>query len=141
MLTKLEKGDVVAIRNAAGETKQVTVLSVKPDYDQVGAFLRFDYIDHSEASPMRRTAYPKELLQILKKSPIKTLDPKAPRPGDMRKPQKVVIIDGRTYVERVTGEQGALPITEGVGPQVHQAVKAPAKPVQERIKKASVATK
>jgi hypothetical protein len=88
---------------------------------------------------MRRTAYPKELLQILKKTTIPKLDPKAPRPGDARTPGKAVIIDGRTYVERAPGEQGAIPVTDGAGPQVHEAVKAPAKPVKERIKRAGVA--
>jgi hypothetical protein len=143
MLTNLEKGDVVAIRNATGETRSVTVLSVKQDYDQPGAFLRFDYIDHAEPSPMRRTAYPKELVQILKKTTIPKLDPKAPRPGDSQTPQKAVIIDGRTYVERSSQGQGSVEsvLVPSAGPQVHKAVKAPPKPVQERIKKAPVAAK
>lgn len=87
---------------------------------------------------MRRTAYPKELLQILRKNTTPKLDPKAQRPGEMGNgaPQKAVIIDGKTYVEKVPVIQGEVPITPGAGTQVHEAVKAPAKPVTERIKKA-----
>ncbi len=81
MHNNLEKGDVVAIRNAAGDTRQVTVLQVRQSYENPGQFLRFDYIDHAEASPMRRTAYPKELLQILKKNTTPKIDPKSDRPS------------------------------------------------------------
>lgn len=135
MLNNLEKGDVVAIRNSSGETKTVTVLQVKQDYERVGAFVRFDYIDHNEPSPMRRTAYPKELVQILKKNVMPKVDPKAERPI-FNTPQKAVIIDGKTYVEKTSNHQATVPVTEGAGPQVHAAVKAPAKPVESRIKKA-----
>lgn len=83
---------------------------------------------------MRRTAYPKELVQILRKNTTPKMDPKAPHPGDNHKSSKAVIIDGKIYVEKTAGEEGPVPLTEGVGHQVHQAVKAPSKPVTTRIK-------
>lgn len=136
MLNNLEKGDIVAIRNSTGETRQVTVLAVKVDYERAGAFVRFDYIDYNEPSPMRRTAYPKELLQILQKNTTPKLDPKSLREGDLSRPQKAVIIDGKTYVEKNMNHQQEIPVTAGVGSQVHESVKTPANPVTARIKKA-----
>lgn len=137
MLTNLEKGDTVAIRDENGQTKTVTVLSVKIDYEKPGSFVRFDYICYSEPSPMRRTAYPKELVSIIKKNTVPKIDPLAQRPGDMRTPQKAVIIDGKTYVEKTQGITQGVPINEAVNTQVHEAAKAPAKPVTSRIKKST----
>jgi hypothetical protein len=141
MLSNIEKGDIVVIKDPDGATKKVTVLAVKPDYEHPGAFIRFDYIDYGEASPMRRTAYPRELLSIVQKTASKALDPKAPRPGDSapQGPQKAIVIDGKVYVERTPPTQGSIPVNEAVTTQVHEAVKSPNKPVESRIKKAPVA--
>lgn len=139
MLNNLEKGDIVAIRNVDGATCSVTVLSVKIDYERPGAFVRFDYINYTEPSPMRRTAYPKELVSIIRKANVKVLDPKQPRPGDgaIKGTQKAVIIDGKVYVEKTPETQGAVPVNAEVKAQVHEAVKSPAKPVTSRIKKST----
>ena len=141
MLTNIEKGDIVVIKDPDGATKKVTVLAVKPDYERPGMFIRFDYIDYGEATPMRRTAYPRELLSIVQKTATKALDPKAPRPGDAPSnvPQKAIVIDGKVYIERTPPTSGSIPVNEAVTSQVHEAVKAPAKPVESRIKKAPVA--
>lgn len=138
MLNNLEKGDTVAIRDENGQTKQVTVLSVKIDYEKPGAFVRFDYINYNEPSPMRRTAYPKELMSIIKKNTVPKIDPLAQRPGDNRPPQKAVIIDGKTYIQKTPETTRGVPLNpEASNTQVHKAVTAPAKPVQSRIKKSS----
>lgn len=139
MLTNLEKGDTVALRDENGATKTVTVLSVKQDYEKAGAFVRFDYINYGEPSPMRRTAYPKELLSIIRKNTAKTIDPKLPRPGDAPagSPIKAIVIDGKVYVEKTQGTQGEIPINREAKSQVHESVKAPAKPVTSRIRKST----
>ncbi len=139
MLTNLEKGDVVAIKGPDGQTAVVTVLSVKIDYEHPGQFARFDYINYNEPSPMRRTAWPKELVQIIKKSPVKTVDPKSPRPGDAPAPSasEEIIINGKRYVQKVdnkSADVGAV-INKEAGAQVHESVKAPNKPVTSRINK------
>ena len=133
MLTNLEKGDTVAIIDELGHTHTVTVLQVKPDPEHPTSFARFDYIDHQESSPMRRTAWPKQLLRIIKKSEIKQLDPKAQRPSDFRTAEKAVIVDGRTYVERKPGQERPIPLTPGV--EAPAAVAEPAKPVLSRTHK------
>ena len=130
MLLNLEKGDTVAIIDELGHTHTVTVLQVKPDPEHPTSFARFDYIDHQEPSPMRRTAWPKQLLRIIKKSEIKQLDPKAQRPSDFRTAEKAVIVDGRTYVERKPGQEKPIPLTPGV--LAPEAVASPAKPVLSR---------
>lgn len=117
MNQNLEVHDVVALRDG----REVEVLSIKPDYGTEGGFIRFDYLDRKEASPMRRTAYPSELLRILRKGQInKAPDPKEQRTYDLKDqtppPTPVTIIN------------------EGANPQVHPAVKAPAKPVTSRTK-------
>jgi hypothetical protein len=137
MNMKVEKGDIVALRDG----RTVEVLSVKPDYEHPGAIVRFDYVDRREASPMRRTDYPSLIINILRKGQP-AIDPKMPRPGDNRAPAptKVIIVDGKKYIESGPGgPQGPVPLTEGAGTQVHEAVRAPAKPVTSRIKKAAVA--
>jgi hypothetical protein len=134
MNMKVEKGDIVALKDG----REVEILAVKPDYEHPGAIMRFDYIYRKEASPMRRTEYPSCIVSILRKG-TPPIDPKAVRPGDNRQPAptKVIIVDGKRYVEKpADGPQGAVPLTPGVGTQVHPAVKAPAKPVISRIKKA-----
>lgn len=137
MLNNLEKGDTVVIRDENGQTKQVTVLSVKIDYERPGAFVRFDYINYNEPSPMRRTAYPKEMVSIIRKNAIPKIDPLAQRPGDQRGPQKAVVIDGKVYIEKTHVTTGDVPINKEAGnTQVHEAVKAPAKPVTSRIRAA-----
>lgn len=138
MLNNIEKGDTVVIKDVEGITRTVTVLSVKTDYERPGSFIRFDYINPFEASPMRRTAYPKELMSIVRKSSIKTMDPKSPRPGDgtQQSPQKAIVIDGKVYVERNAQGTQAPPLNHSADTkQVHPAVTAPAQPVTERIKK------
>lgn len=112
----LEVHDIVALKDG----REVEVLSIKPDYGQEGGFIRFDYLDRKEASPMRRTAYPSELIRILRKGNVpKAPDPKERRPYDLK-------------------DDGApLPVTivnEAANPQVHPAVRAPAKPVLKRGK-------
>lgn len=136
MLNNLEKGDIVAIKDTTGATHQVTVLSVRPDYDHPGSFVRFDYINYNEASPMRRTAYPKELMQILKKTTSRPLDPKAPRPGDARAaaPGRIQL-NGKVYMEVPTGTEGEVPLNPEGNKQVHPAVTSPQKPVTSRITK------
>lgn len=134
MNSKVEKGDTVALRDG----RSVTVMSVKPDYE-TGGFVRFDFIDPSEASPMRRTAYPSDLLQILRKNPTPMPDPKAVRSYDDPEagPQKVIIVDGQEYISRGPVKANTSPesiINPNAGAQVHQAVKAPAKPVMRRGK-------
>lgn len=113
----LEVHDIVALRDG----REVEVLSIKPDYGVEGGFIRFDYLDRKEASPMRRTAYPSELRCILRKSTAaKAPDPKVQRPYDLKDQQP-----------------SPLPVTvvnEAANPQVHKAVKAPAKPVLRRGK-------
>lgn len=138
MLSNIEKGDTVVVRDPEGNTRNVVVLSVKPDYERPGGFVRFDYIDQNEASPMRRTAYPKELMSIVRKSTVKPLDPKAPRPGDESKgTQQAIVINGKVYVERSTGTGQTVPVNPEASntAQVHEAVAAPAKPVTSRLKK------
>lgn len=139
MLNNLEKGDKVVIRNDQGETHTVTVLSVKIDYERTGAFVRFDYINYAEASPMRRTAYPKELMSIISKAVVKKIDPKESRPGDTptNVPRQAIVMNGKVYVEKTTDTQGSIPINQEIKTQVHESVKAPAKPVMERIKKST----
>lgn len=132
MLLNLEKGDTVAIIDELGHTHTVTVLQVKPDPEHPRSFARFDYIDHQEPSPMRRTAWPKQLLRIIKKSEIKVLDPKAQRSTDFRTAQKAVIVDGRTYVEKNPGDRQQIPLTPGV--EASAVVAEPAKPVLSRNK-------
>jgi len=132
MLNNLEKGDTVAIIDDLGHTHTVTVLQVKPDPEHPTSFARFDYIDQQEPSPMRRTAWPKQLLRIIKKTEIKTLDPKSQRTSDFRTPQKAVIIDGRTYVEKNPHDNIQVPLTLGVN--APEAVASPAKPVLTRNK-------
>ncbi len=135
---KVEKGDTVAIKDGAGGTKSVTVMSVKPDYERPGHFLRFDYIDPNESSPMRRTAWPTEMVQIIRKNPNPSPDPKQPRGYDnpTSDPQKVIVVDGREYIQKSpTGQQSpASIINPEAGKQVHLAVGSPAKPVQSRGK-------
>jgi hypothetical protein len=135
MLSNIEKGDTVVIRDTEGITHKVTVLSVKPDYERPGAFIRFDYINYGEASPMRRTAYPKELMSIVSKTQVHAPDPKAPRPGDgpANVPQSAVVLNGKVYVERPTGTAGSIPLTPGV--PVPEAIANGPKPVESRIKK------
>ena len=133
MLTNLEKGDTVAIIDELGHTHTVTVLQVKPDPEHPTSFARFDYIDHQESSPMRRTAWPKQLLRIIKKSEIKQLDPKAQRPSDLITAQNALIVNGKTYVERKPGQQPSIPLTPGV--EAPAAVAEPAKPVLSRTHK------
>ena len=130
MLANLEKGDTVAIIDELGHTHTVTVLQVKPDPEHPTSFARFDYIDHQEPSPMRRTAWPKQLLRIIKKTEIKAIDPKTQRQSDFRTPQKAVIIDGVTYAERRPGDQGQIPLNTNV--PAPEAVASPAKPVLSR---------
>ena len=130
MLANLEKGDTVAIIDELGHTHTVTVLQVKPDPEHPTSFARFDYIDHQEPSPMRRTAWPKQLLRIIKKTEIKALDPKTQRQSDFRTAQKAVIVDGRTYVEKNPGDRQEVPLTPGV--PAPEAVASPAKPVLSR---------
>lgn len=129
----LQKGDLVAIRDGQGGTKSVRVESVKPDYEHPGGFLRFDYNDNG----MRRTAWPKELLSILKKSVVPTLDPKQPRLGDneAQSEGKEIVIDGKRYIEKPTSAR-ASQVNADAQTQVHPAAKAPAQPVMSRIKKA-----
>lgn len=137
MLNNLEKGDTVVIRDENGQTKQVTVLSVKIDYENPGSFVRFDYINYNEPSPMRRTAYPKEMVSIIRKNTVQKIDPLTARPGDQRTPQKAVVIDGKVYVEKTQGTNEGIPLNTNVkNTQVHEAVKAPSKPVTSRIKSA-----
>lgn len=107
----VEKGDIVAMRDG----RRVEVLSVRLDGD---ALLRFDYIDRQEVSPMRRTAYPSEMGSILRKAERPPTDPK-----------KV-----RVYDEPVLPPTKVEIVNQDVGPQVHPAVKAPAKPVLRRVK-------
>ena len=130
MLANLEKGDTVAIIDELGHTHTVTVLQVKPDPEHPTSFARFDYIDHQEPSPMRRTAWPKQLLRIIKKTEIKAVDPKTQRQSDFRTAEKAVVEDGRTYVERKPGYQADIPLTPGV--PTPEAVASPAKPVLSR---------
>ena len=130
MLANLEKGDTVAIIDELGHTHTVTVLQVKPDPEHPTSFARFDYIDHQAASPMRRTAWPKQLLRIIKKTEIKAIDPKKQRQSDFRTPQKSVIIDGVIYAERRPGDQGQIPLNTNV--PAPEAVASPAKPVLSR---------
>lgn len=134
----LEKGDIVALKNG----REVEVLTVKPDYEREGAVLRFDYIDRSEASPMRRTAYPSEINRVLRKNPRPAPDPKAQRPYDtpIAEPTKVIIVNGEEFVPKGPGTASKDPgkiINPAAQTQVHQAVTAPAKPVTSRIKKAN----
>jgi hypothetical protein len=133
MLLNLEKGDTVAIIDDLGHTHTVTVLQVKPDPEHPTSFARFDYIDHQETSPMRRTAWPKQLLRIIKKNEIKSLDPKEQRPSDFRTAQKAVIVDGRTYVEKTPGDRQQIPLNPNVPAPV--AVAESPKPVLSRTNK------
>ena len=133
MLTNLEKGDTVAIIDELGHTHTVTVLQVKPDPEHPTSFARFDYIDHQEPSPMRRTAWPKQLLRIIKKTEIKVLDPKVQRQSDFRTPQKAVIIDGVTYAEKRPGDNVVIPINQNVS--ASKVVSSPPKPVTSRDNK------
>ncbi len=141
MLTNIEKGDLVVIKDAqTGTTHTVEVLSVKPDYERPGNFARFDYINRAESSPIRRTAWPKELLNIVRKTAVKAMDPKAQRPSEMNKPSasEEIIINGKRYVQKVDAKSQDLDkvINPEANTQVHEAVKAPAKPVTSRITKA-----
>lgn len=134
---KVEKGDILALKGG----KTVEVLSVKPDYEREDSILRFDYIDRSELSPMRRTAYPSEIINILRKNQRPSPDPKSVRSYDnpVAKPTKVIIVDGKEYIEKDNNAGSVSPssvLTPGAGTQVHSAVAAPAKPVISRIKKA-----
>lgn len=131
----VEKGDIIALTG----NRRVEVLSVRVDYEKPGQILRFDFIDRSEASPFRRVGYPSEILSILQKNQNKAPDPKAERSYDNAKadPQKVIIVDGKEYVPKNRDGNGKDPanvVNPDVGPQVHEAVKAPAKPVLTRGK-------
>jgi len=133
MNMNVEKGDTVALRDG----RTVVVLGVKPDYEHPGSIIRFDYVNPSERSPMRKTGYPSEILNILKKNPNKAPDPKAERPYDNKKPDptEVVVLNGEEYIKKnKNGQTGAPPVTPAVAPQVHPAVTAPAKPVVKRMK-------
>lgn len=86
-MNQLEKGDIVAIK---GRATEVEVQSVRKDGDHI---IRFDYLDRSEASPMRRTAYPSELISILRKNTRNVLPPKAVHPSDHKEfVQPVVVV-------------------------------------------------
>lgn len=133
----LEKGDIVALKNG----KRVEIQSVRMDGDRL---IRFDYLDRTEASPMRRTAYPSELLQILIKHPKQSPDPKEVRHYDAKEAvQKVVVVkkeegyslDGQPQGDAQIDE--ALPITSGLK-TTNEAVVTKAKPVVTRIKRANV---
>lgn len=137
----VEKGDFVAIKDGHGGTMEVEVMSVKPDYEK-NSFLRFDYINHQETSPMRRTAWPSDMIRVLRKNPNPLPDPKAIRPYDNPiggKPDGSVIIDGKVYVPQgkaeVSKDPAAIINPEASQTQVHDAVKSPSKPVGGRIKK------
>lgn len=131
----LERGDVVALKNGI----QAEVQSVRMDGERL---IRFDYINRSEASPMRRTAYPSELLQVLRKNPNKPPAPTTVRSADHKDHvQKVVVVkkeegyevpDASKPAGAVTIEQAA-PLTPGV--DVPAAVIARPKPVVTRIKR------
>lgn len=111
----VEKGDTVALKDG----RSVEVLKVLQDYDKPGQFVRFDYVDNNEPSPMRRTAWPSDLLRILRKCTKAKLDPKAERPNDNPKipPTDVNIVN------------------KEAAPHVHPAVTKPAQPVLTRNKK------
>lgn len=120
----VEKGDIVALKDG----RRVEVLSVKLDYEKgPGAIYRFDYIDRTEASPMRRVGYPSEINNILRKNPAPVMDPKMQRP-----------YDDKTHIQKVEvvpGKDPAAIINPAVdNTQVHPAVKTPAKPVVKRGK-------
>lgn len=71
----IEKGDIVALKTGG----EVEILSVKMDGDELR---RFDYVDRRDASPMRKTAYPSEILRLLRKGVIRNPNPLAERPYD-----------------------------------------------------------
>lgn len=124
----LEKGDIVALRDG----RQVEILSVRMDGDTI---LRFDYLDRREPSPMRRTEYPSALGTILRKGEIRNPEPKEVRPYDKKDAITPVIIkDPRQPDALIHGVQSPVEVNEDAGPQVHPAVKAPAKPVLKRGK-------
>lgn len=108
----VEKGDIIAIK-VNGAQKSVEVLSVKTNGDEL---YRFDYVDRSEVSPMRRTEYPSCIISILRKGVVRNPDPKLQRPFDnpVIKPTQVVIVN------------------EEANTEVHPAVKKPAQPVLKR---------
>lgn len=111
MNATVEKGDVLALKDG----REVEVLSVKTNGDEM---YRFDFIDRKEESPMRRTAYPSEILRLIRKNQRPPFDPKVEQSYDNPKapPLPVTIVN------------------QDAGPQVHPAVKQPAQPVQRRTK-------
>lgn len=151
----VEKGDTVAIRSGGVETS-VEVVSVRPDYERPGHFLRFDYINHAEASPMRRTAWPSDMIRVVRKNQRPAPDPKETRAYDLKDSKGEIVIDGKAYLPHHTAVAGcviidgkvfipkghvtASPSPEAIinpaaaAAQVHTAVAKPARPVQARIK-------
>lgn len=139
MSNSIEKGDILAIKtNRDAEPIAVEVLRVTPDYEKPGNIVRFDYLNRSESSPIRRVGYPYEIVRLIRKNLNPLPDPKAVRPYDDPKvggPREVTV-NGKQYIEKDTMSHTdpALVLTPGVGAQVHEAVSAPAKPVLTRGK-------
>jgi len=106
----LEVGDIVALKDG----REVEVLSIKKDYSTEGGFIRFDYLNRKEDSPMRRTAYPSDMVRIIRKNQINKMpDPKERWPHDVKD-------DGKD----------PLPVTvvsQEQKTQVHEPVPAPVK--------------
>lgn len=126
----LDRGDVIALKNG----QRVEVLSVKMDGNTL---LRFDYVDRSESSPMRRTEYPSAISAILQKVKNKTPDPKDERAYDNPKikPLEVVVVNGKEFIEKTTGKQ---PTTDNINHEAgkggHEAITDGPKPILTRVK-------
>lgn len=109
---KIERGDILALKDG----RQVEVLTVRMEGEELR---RFDYIDRSESSPMRKTAYPSEINTVIRKSIMKKPpEPLATRPHDNAMP-------------------GPIPVTVvnlEANKYVHPAVLQPAQPVLSRGK-------
>lgn len=130
MDNQLEKGDVIALKNG----KRVEVLSVRTDGNTL---LRFDYIDRSEVSPMRRTEYPSAISAMLQKSKNRSNDPKDERPYDnpKPKPQEVIVVNGKEFIENIKApQQNHDNINHQVGLGGHDAIKEGPKPILTRVK-------
>lgn len=130
MEATLEKGDIISLKNG----KRVEVLSVRMDGNTL---LRFDYIDRSEVSPMRRTEYPSAITAMLQKVKVKTPDPKDERPYDNAKPkpQEVIVVNGKEFIAREMSKQSTTDnINHEAGKDGHEAIKQSPKPIETRVK-------
>jgi hypothetical protein len=60
--SKVERGDTLVLKSGVN----VVVQSTKYEGDTL---IRFDYVNNAEDSPMRRTAWPSDIMTLLRKAP------------------------------------------------------------------------